>query len=435
MKGAMAVAERRASGARTSVFSKQGLQLLLLTVVATAGAYAQIAVSPLQEAIRAALVLSDNQIALLQGPAMALPLVIAAVPLGLLIDRCSRARLLVVFAALGAAGSLLTALASSFELLFAARCLVAGTTIGLSTAVYSLVADIFEPGTRGRAIAVLGIGQVAGASASFALGGMLVAVLGSNADGWRHAMLWLASPLPLVALMPLAMREPPRTGGVTTKPPVKQAFLELWEHRRIVIPILIFGAMVGVADGAAWIWAAPTLSRSFAVSPDRIGAIMAAVLLVSGIAGWVVGGVSADLCQRAGGPRRTIVVVSWLAFLSAPAALFAVGPGITFASALLLVFMTVGSVISVMSTAVSTVVIPNRLRGLCLGAASAAAGFFGVGLAPLIVSLLSDVLGGPAMIGPALATVCVTTSALGAVTLAFASRSFPTAVLSKIPAE
>jgi hypothetical protein len=67
--------------------------------MATAGAYARTAMSPLQETMRVALGLSDNQMASLQGPALALPLMLVAVPLGVLIDSRSRVRMLLVLAA------------------------------------------------------------------------------------------------------------------------------------------------------------------------------------------------------------------------------------------------------------------------------------------------------------------------------------------------
>src|SRR6202795_205982 len=69
-------------------------QMALMIIIVSAASFAATAVNPLQETIRDALALTDNQIALLQGPALALPMIAAAVPLGLLIDRYSRVRLL-----------------------------------------------------------------------------------------------------------------------------------------------------------------------------------------------------------------------------------------------------------------------------------------------------------------------------------------------------
>ena len=136
----------------------------------------------------------------------------AGIPLGFAIDRYSRVRLALAFSACGVAGSVLTALASSFVLLFIARCVVGLAVAAVAIAAYSLLADHYAPAHRGRAKAVLVIGQYGGASAAFALGGALLAMFGSEPAGWRWAMLWLSVPLGLVTLSMLAMREPARSG-------------------------------------------------------------------------------------------------------------------------------------------------------------------------------------------------------------------------------
>jgi MFS family permease len=181
--------------------------------------------------------------------------------------------------------------------------------------------------------------------------------------------------------------------------------------------------MVGVADGAAVIWAAPTLSRSFSLAPGRVGAIMATVLLVSGVLGPILGGVLADICQRTGGPPRTMLVLSGLAILSVPAGFFAIAPSVAAASGLLVVFVTVGYAISVTATTLTTVVIPNELRAFCMAVLIAIGVLCGVGLAPVAVSVVSGAVGGPPMIGRALTIVSVATSLLGAATFAFGRRN------------
>src|ERR1700729_3754127 len=92
-------------------------QMVLLVVAVSAASYAATAMNPLQETMRIALALTDKQMALLQGPAVALPMAAAAVPLGLLIDRYSRVRLLLALTAADLFGGVLTALASNFVML------------------------------------------------------------------------------------------------------------------------------------------------------------------------------------------------------------------------------------------------------------------------------------------------------------------------------
>jgi len=413
------------SAAASQADSGRFLQLLLLTVVVAAGAYARAAIGPLQEAMAKAVPLSDNQIALLQGPALALPVVAAAIPLGMLVDRLSRVRLLLFFALGNLVGSVLTGLASTLAPLLAARALVGLTATATPIAAYSLVADIYAPTQRGRSNMVMAVGQAAAIAAAFAIGGALLAVSSSGLPSWRWAILWMSSPLVPVLFAVLALREPQRLGDTVERPSVRQSWVELWRYRAVIVPLLAGLVTVEISVGATVVWAAPALSRHFALAPDRSGGIMAVALFTSGLLGPILGGVLADVCQRTGGPRRTVSVVSGLTLLSAPLGLFAIAPTVGTASALLVVFNTVVNAIAVVVTTLSTVVIPNELRGLFLSVLSAVGMTFAFVLAPLIVSSLSGILGVSGTIGMALSLVCVTTSLLGATTFAAGRGRFP----------
>jgi len=133
----------------------------------------------------------------------------------------------------------------------------------------------------------------------------------------------------------------------------------------------------------------------------------------------------ADLCQRSGGPRRTVSVLGGIALVSAPAGLFAFLPGVTGASILLVSVMTIMLVVVVMGMALFTIVIPNELRGLCMSALVAACILSGLAVAPLAVSLLSSAMGGLIMIGKALSIVCVAASLLAAMTFALGRGYVP----------
>jgi MFS family permease len=410
--------------------ARRGLQMLLLTLAASAGTFARTAIGPLQETMRSALALSDNQLALLQGPALAVPLVIAAVPLGLIIDRYSRVRLLLIFTGLNMIGNMLTAIAPNFASLFAARSLIGLTAFAVNPVVFSLLADLYVPSQRGRATMVIVTGQFVGMASAFALGGGLLAMFGSGRDGLRSTLVWLTVPLVLVTLALLQAREPARIDRAMKNPSIREAWPELWSYRAVIAPLLVGVVTIEIAIGAVFIWAAPALSRAFTVSPDRIGAIMGIGLILSGVLGPIVGGTLGDFCHRTGGPNRTLSVLSMLAILSVPAGLFALMPSVASAGVLLVIFAVLISAGCVMGTTLFTIVIPNELRGLCMAILTAACVLFGNGMAPLIVSLLSGAMGGPAMIGKALTAVAVVSSLLGAAMFAFGGRYFrPSSVL------
>lgn len=384
--------------------------------------YVRTALSPLQETMRLALSLSDNQMALLQGPAIGIPVAIAAIPLGLLIDRSIRARILLVLATVSVIASAATALITQFALLLVVRGVAGVAALAIVPVVFSLIADHYSPEMRGRATMVVFIGQVAGNSAAFALGGLLLAN-GPHGAGWRWAMLWLSAAIIPIALALLGLREPSRSGVSSRNPSLRQVWKALDRHRSTLAPLAMGIVMVEMALGATLIWSAPMLSRRFPLAADTVGMIMAAGMMVSGVVGPVVGGVLADFCQRNGGPRLTTRVLAIIALLGVPLGCYAAMPGAIGASVLLTAAMTLIIAVATMGMTLITVIVPNELRGLCMSVLTAVILLFALAVAPVTVSVLSRFTGGLGAIGTALSAVCVATALLAAAAFALAGRS------------
>ena len=400
--------------------------LLLLALATASVTYTRSTLGPLQEALRASLALSDSQVALLQGLALAVPMAVGSIPLGLLVDRQPRARLLVLFISVSLVGSVLSALACNFLLLFLARALVGLSMAGLLVAVYSVLADLVPPENRGRAAMILAFGEILGAPAAFALGGYLLTSMGSRSWGWRGTLLELAAPLIVVAVLMLMFREPARVGVSVANPPLREVWPQLLRIKHLIIPLLLARILVWVADGAVVIWAAPSFIRTYFLSPARMGALIAGVFLVSGTLSPLVGGPLADLCHRKGGPRLTMWALTALALLSVPAATFGMTHSVMLTTVLMTAFLTLGYSLHLAALALGTIVIPGELRGVYLATTVTAAAIFGTGIAPLAVTMVSAWTGGPHGIGTALSVVCMGTSLVSAGVFAVGSRRFPT---------
>jgi MFS family permease len=409
--------------------SQRLFQLFLLAISAWAVIYMRFALGPLQEAMRLELGLNDNQVALLLGPAVAVPLALGAIPAGLIVDRYSRAPLCAIFIAIGFGAMVLTAVTNNMLLLVVGRVLVGVTVVTILVVAFSIVSDLYEPAQRGRATMVLLIGEIGGSPAAFALGGTLL-VMGESTssfgfDGWRWALLWMSAPVLICALLMLALREPPRTGVIVKNPPLRELWPELWRYRGVAITLLFARIMAWVGDGAVMVWGAPTFERNFGLSPQQTGAVMATALLVSGVVGPLLGGPLADFCQRHGGSRRTVAVLSFAMLLSVPAALYGIMPNPTLAGIALTVFLTVGFMIAAAGMAIATVIIPGELRGLFISITFALSSLFSFALAPVLVSSLSGVLGGPSMIGQSQAVIGGVTAVVGAIIFGYGRRYFP----------
>lgn len=407
-------------------------QLALLTLATSCAAVSRSALGPLQETIRIELAISDNQIALIQGMALAVPVVLASIPLGLAIDRVRRVRLLGVLLFLSLCGGIATALSPGFAWLFLSRSIVGVTAMGVATTAISLMADYFPPSQRGRAKAVLVIGQYGGVSAAFAVGGSLVSLFEGSASAWRWSVAMMAIPLiPLLLLLLLFLREPVRQGCVRAQTSPHDVLRGLWSYRGIVASVGFGIVCADIAYFAALTWTAPTLSRNFGFTAAQVGGAMAVAVLVSGLAGPVLGGVISDLAHRAGGPAHTLRILSCIVVLGLFPSCFAVLTTWSGTVASLIVMMTLLSAAQAIGLTLFTIVIPNELRGLCISLLLAAISLVAVGLAPLAVSALSRELGGPMQIGLALSLVCASACLIGAAILHIAPRHLPTRTIEQ----
>ena len=138
--------------------------------------------------------------------ATAAPLVglVAAFPIGMLVDRIKRTRLLGVCAAIWAVAMALSAVIGSFALLLVAR-LFLGAVLAALPAVTSLVGDYFPVADRARMFGCILAGELAGTAAGYVVIGQI-----GIATSWRWAFGLLAVLGGLLATLVWRLREPER---------------------------------------------------------------------------------------------------------------------------------------------------------------------------------------------------------------------------------
>ncbi len=133
--------------------------------------------------------------------------VVFTIPMGTLVDRLDRRRLLMVMVLLWAAAELASAFATSYWMLVLFRVALGGVTAVAAPAVASLTGDYFPPGDRGRIYGFIVAGELLGAGFGVLVAGEIAAVA-----GWRPALAVLA--LPSLALFYVLYRMPePARGG------------------------------------------------------------------------------------------------------------------------------------------------------------------------------------------------------------------------------
>ncbi len=406
--------------------------VLLLAVVLFAGALMRTVFSPLQEAAKLDLRLSDFSVSLVQGVATGAPVALVYVPLAWIIDHGHRVRLLTGLLAVCVAGTLGTAFAGSLATLFVARMLSAlGATCALSV-VISLVSDLCAPERRGRAIVVLGVTTYAGIAAGFGLGGGLLATLGRHASGLLgHMIPWRATHLVIslvgaLLLFPLVfLHEPERHEVEIADATLASIYRAVLAKRRFLAPLFVGQIGVSMADTAATIWATPVLIRDFHQQPAQFAGWVGALLLVGGIVGSIVGGLGADWGQKTGRRGHLLLAAVVATAVSIPAALFPVMPGVGGFAVLFFFLLLSGTIASVVVSTAVTVLVPNEERGACMAAFGIINALIGLGLAPTIVTLGSWAMGGEQHLAASLAATGVVTGVLSFAGYVVAMRNAP----------
>lgn len=373
--------------------------LILSTAIASASAMRTV-FSPVQEVAAQSLRFSDFQMSLLQGLAISIPIALLAIPVGRITDRGNRALLLFGLAMLWTIGTALTVFATEFWHIFVARMLAGIGAFSSVTVAISMAADLSTPETRGRSLMLLSLGNMVGGAAAFAFGGSLLgyyanaAPLITGLDPWRNVLLVFSAVSLILALALLTLKEPARREVTSDTANLSAVLRELWTRRALLAPLFLGQVTVVMADAAATIWAAPVLERHYNTTPQEFGGWMGLVLLGSGVLGAVIGGFSADYGHKSkikGGILLGAVVA---ATLSIPGAFFTLMPDVTGFAWMLLLLLTCGAVTGLVTAAAIAVLVPNKLRGVCLGAFIVIGAIIGFGVAPTLVTLIADALGG-----------------------------------------
>ncbi len=434
----MASVAQRELNEQEPAISASLLTLLMLGLLIASGFMAMQSFGIMAESAKAELGLSDQALALIQGLGAAVPLVLFSIPIGIMVDRTHRVRLLIALALCWTAGSFVTALAPNAWVLFIGRMMTAIGTTGALTAALSLTADLCRPEQRGRAMLISALGKNLGIGAGFAVAGWLLGLFAAagapqwfgDIAAWRSAQ-WALGLISIVLMLPLLLlREPPRReveSSVTA--PFKVVMTEVWERRAFLIPLFVGQTAVVMADAAAGIWASPVLQRHYGLQPADFGGWLGGLVLLGGVVGAIGGGLLADWGQKSGRRGGLLIGAIACAAVGVPASLFPLMPTVPAFGAAIFVLLLMGTITGLITSVALTVLLPNELRGLTIGAFIAVAGLIGFGIAPSLVTIVSSLLGGEAMLREGLAIIGVLVSIVSVFAFWVAMRRAPLSVL------
>lgn len=360
----------------------------------------------LAEPIKRDLGLSDSQIGLIIGFAFFLSYSIAAIPIGQLVDRVSRRRVVAVGVA---AWSVLTAaggMAANFWQLATARALVGVGEASIFPAGASLIGDSFPPHKRMRPSTLFIFGGTLGGAVAYMLGGALLKAY-QPLDGvplpiigavrpWQLVFLTLGAIGLMFTLIALLIREPPRVdaqSGQQTREAggMREVFAYLLgEGRGLFAIILSLGCMLLLTFGLmAWL---PTLFlRRFDWPSDRTGATVGAIAMMTAILGMLLANVVTERFAKRN-PKDAIPRAGlWFSCLCALPMIGSVlmPKGEWVALALFPAFTCVMGFAPLTQGAIQLVA-PSRMRGRVNGVYVLVTSLFSAALGPSVVAFFTD---------------------------------------------
>lgn len=368
--------------------------LVMLTLVAIVNFVDRQLMSILMEPIKAEFGLSDTQLGFLTGFAFAVFYAFMGIPLARLADQGNRRTLIAVVIALWSVMTAACGLAIGFATLLMARIGVAIGEAGSAPAVQSLIGDYFEPRRRATAIALQSTGVYIGILLGFLLGGWI-----GQLSGWRTAFIAVGLPGVLFALVfAWLVREPPRgrldnvvdTGKA---PPLRETLQHLWSRRSYRHLPLAVSLYAFVAYGSMQ-WAPSFFIRTHGMTLGEVGTWLALSAGVAGGLGCVLGGMVSDhVVNRTGDPRWHLWIPASLIAGSIPL-YFALYLAPTALPALLLTVVTwffgntwLGPVQATLQGLAGV-----RMRAMAIAIMLFVNNLIGLGLGPLVVGTLSDLL-------------------------------------------
>ena len=388
-------------------------------------------VSLLIDPIKRDIHMTDIGVSLLIGPTFAIFFSAMALPIGRMVDTTNRIRLAAIGIALWSLMTMTSGFANTFALLFIARIGVAVGEAVLFPAANSLIADSFPPDRRARPIGAYATAIYLGSGLAFVFGGAIIALVGNGGmsglpllegrSTWQLVLIMVGAPGVLIALLLLALREPPRrdlalTADRRTTLPISAVLTYIRERLRPFLFHMLSFSMFVVASYALSAWVPTHLTRALGMERSQAGLWYGVAVIIGGVVGIGAATSMADYLNGRGvldGKFRIGAGLGLSGGLLALASIWATSPAIY--------IVLMGGVVTCISAAVGLgpaalqEIAPNELRGQSLAAYQLVATVLGAGVGPTGVAIITQgILHDPKAVGFAIALVAGTALLLGA---------------------
>ncbi len=389
--------------------------------------------------IKADLGLSDTQVTLLHGLAFAVCYTVLGIwPIGKWADTGNRRNIVAGGVFLWSLMTALCGRANSFFTLFLARVGVGVGEAALTPTAYSMIADLFPPATRGRALGIFAMGVYFGIGAAIMITGVVVQLVASTPSvvlplfgevrSWQVAFLVLGPPGILVSLWLLTVREPARRGAAAARTAAGFGDVLAFMRRNLGFygGLTLGVSLLTLLFNAVAFWVPAHLMRVHGFKPGDIAFTYGPLMFVFGALGIVAGGVLADRLRARGVLDAELRIGAYSALALWPIAVIAfhvTSP--TLMLVLLAPLLFLSSFPFGAASAAIQLVTPNVYRARASALYLLVINLTGIGLGATAASAISDyVLHDERCIGDGVALVALFAAPLAALLLRGAMQRY-----------
>lgn len=262
--------------------------------------------------IKADLGLTDTELGLMGGLAFALFYTGLGIPIAMLADRHDRSKIMTVALTVWSLMTAICGLAQNFWQLFLARLGVGIGEAGGVAPAYTLIADIFPPEKRARALAIYSFGIPIGSASGIIFGGVIATLI-----DWRSAFFITGAAGLLLAPFFRKVVRDPRGPRADADRSVSLRMVMATLLDKPAFWLLCIGAACSSMMGyGLFFWLPSFFVRSFGLTLLDASLGYGAILLVGGLAGiWLGGALSDGLADRSKGYYALVPALAFVATL------------------------------------------------------------------------------------------------------------------------
>ncbi len=343
-------------------------------------------------AIRDEFQVNDTILGMLAGTAFAMFYATLGVPIALLADRWNRRNLIALALAIWSVMTALSGFAGNIWQLTLARIGVGIGEAGCSPPAHSMIADYFPPEQRSTAMGFYTLGISAGIMLAYLAGGWVVQNI-----GWREAFFIVGVPGLVLAIVVRTTVAEPRRGASENRedsglhPPLLSVF-QFLVARRSFLHMAVAAGLTAFTGYSVISFFPSFMVRSYGMQIASLGVWLGLILGIAGGSGFFAGGYLADYFGRIRqqnalwfiAATQLLTAVLYIAVFLAPTAAWCL---VIFIFPALISNFNLAPVLAQTQSLVSL-----RMRGVASAIMLLILNMIGLGVGPLAVGALSDLL-------------------------------------------